>query len=336
MVRLAPLNVPLDRRLQTFAVLTLWSMQFACALLAIFLLYWNSVARALMLAYLAWIAIDDLVLKTPRRAGRRIERLRHLRIFSLFRDYFPIRLHKTVDLDPTQRYIFCFHPHGILGFGLFINLATEANGWSTLFPGIKVSVLTLKNVCRIPFSRELLMAVGIRDASKESCEYWLSQDTPGSICLAVGGAQEALDARPHTLKLTLANRYGFIRMALKHGAHVVPVLSFGENDVFDRVDNSQSPTSWVYRLQQLVKRLLGFTTPLPRGRGVFNYSFGLLPYRIPIDTVVGAPLEVPHLPEYTQEDLEHWHNKYLEALQELYTSHRDTYFTNRIEDLVIQ
>lgn len=98
----------------------------------------NAYTRAFMLVYLAWIAFDDQVLQTPRREGRPLPGLRHWRLFHWFRNYFPIRLHKTAELDPAQRYIFCYHPHGIIGMGLFINLATEANGWSSSFPGINV------------------------------------------------------------------------------------------------------------------------------------------------------------------------------------------------------
>lgn len=93
-----------------------------------------------MIAYLLWIAADDLILQTPRKEGRRFEFMRRARIFEHFRDYFPIHLHKTADLDPTKSYIFCYHPHGIIGMGLFINLATEANNWSKLFPGIQVCI----------------------------------------------------------------------------------------------------------------------------------------------------------------------------------------------------
>lgn len=50
-----------------------------------------------------------------------------------------------------------------------------------------------------------------------------------------GGAEEALDAHPGYHTLTLKSRRGFIREALKTGAHLVPVYSFGENEVFEQV-----------------------------------------------------------------------------------------------------
>lgn len=37
------------------------------------------------------------------------------------------------------------------------------------------------------------------------------------LAIIVGGAQEALDARPGAYRLLLKNRKGFIRLALTHG-----------------------------------------------------------------------------------------------------------------------
>ena len=40
-----------------------------------------------------------------------------------------------------------------------------------------------------------------------------------------------------TMDLVLLHRKGFVKMALQTGAHLVPVLSFGENDLFTLVKN---------------------------------------------------------------------------------------------------
>ena len=55
---------------------------------------------------------------------------------------------------------------------------------------------------------------------------------PGSsLTIVVGGAAESLSAHPGTADLTLKRRKGFIKLAIKQGADLVPVFSFGENDV---------------------------------------------------------------------------------------------------------
>lgn len=52
-----------------------------------------------------------------------------------------------------------------------------------------------------------------------------------SLTIVVGGAAESLSARPGTADLTLKRRMGFIKLAMRQGADLVPVFSFGENDV---------------------------------------------------------------------------------------------------------
>lgn len=51
------------------------------------------------------------------------------------------------------------------------------------------------------------------------------------MTIVVGGAAESLSARPGTADLTLKRRLGFIKLAIREGADLVPVFSFGENDV---------------------------------------------------------------------------------------------------------
>jgi hypothetical protein len=95
--------------------------------------------------------------------------------------------------------------------------------------------------------------MGLVDASRESLDHLLQNNI--SVCIVVGGAAEgtahlpsviavlsadcicfgcfliALDARPGTYDLTLSRRFGFIRLAIENGAKLVPVFTFGENDV---------------------------------------------------------------------------------------------------------
>lgn len=94
-----------------------------------------------MVVYLLWTYCFDL--KTSAKGGRRSEAFRRLKSWEYFRDYFPIRLVRTKSLDPKKNYIMGYHPHGIMCAGAWSNFATEATGFSSLFPGIKSHLLTL-------------------------------------------------------------------------------------------------------------------------------------------------------------------------------------------------
>ncbi|CAF4157254.1 unnamed protein product [Rotaria magnacalcarata] len=63
---------------------------------------------------------------TPVRGGRWSDRLRRLSIWSIVSNYFPIKLIKTEDLDPSRSYIFGYHSHGAATVGAGINFLTEA------------------------------------------------------------------------------------------------------------------------------------------------------------------------------------------------------------------
>lgn len=86
-------------------------------------------------------------------------------------------------------------------------------------------------------------------------------------------------------------RKGFVRVALTTGAHLVPVLSFGENDIFDPIAVEKHSIIWY--TQQLTKTTLGFCVPLFMGKGLLGYPLGLLPKPRPLVTVVGKPVPVP-------------------------------------------
>lgn len=169
-----------------------------------------------MLLYFAWAFIIDK--DTPYRGGRFFPFLRRLDIWRHYAEYFPLHLIKTHELDPSKNYLFGCHPHGVMAFGTSGNFASEGTGFSKLFPGLKTHLITLNIQFKIPIFREWLMAMGICPASKESINHILTKMGPGHSCvIVVGGAAEALEARPGNLKLVLKNRKGFVKTSLQAG-----------------------------------------------------------------------------------------------------------------------
>jgi len=62
------------------------------------------------------------------------------------------------------------------------------------------------------------MHLGFCSCTKRSIEYLLTRNGRGNaVVLVVGGAYEALDARPGSFTLTLKRRKGFVRLAMQHG-----------------------------------------------------------------------------------------------------------------------
>lgn len=335
------MNVPVQRRLQTLAVL--WhTVSIAMFLSLFFLVCAIPLAWPLILPYL----IYTLVFSTEATNGtlrRRSRQLRGSKFWSLFASYFPARLHRTVELEPTRKYIFGYHPHGIISHGAFAAFATEALGFADLCPGITNTLLTLDSNFRIPFYRDYALAMGLASVSRESIENLLStgghngEGMGRAVTIVVGGAQESLNAQPHSLRLVLDSRKGFVKLAIRMGADLVPTLAFGENDLYDQVDSEEHP--WVHRGQLIVKKLMGFTLPLFHARGIFNYDVGLMPYRSPVNIVIGRPIKVVAQGgkdgAVDSEYLEQVHREYVEELKLLWDSHKDTFAKDREGELEI-
>jgi len=293
-------------------------LQLSCIIITLVLIF-NLLTLPLMILYFGWIFYD----KAPIHGGRKLLWLKRAKIYKYFLDYFPITLERTIELDPKKNYVFGYHPHGIIGTGALANFGTEATGFAKLFPGIELHLLTLSINFKIPFYREYIMGLGICDVRRESCDNILQSGHGQSIMIVVGGAAEALDSKPGSYVLTLANRKGFVKVAMANGAELVPVISFGETDIWDQVPNP--PGSKLREWQTYLQRVFGFSMPLIQGRGIFNYSWGLMPHRRPITSIVGQPIKVPHIPNPTEEQVSEYHKIYCDGLRKLFMQHRDKY-----------
>jgi Diacylglycerol acyltransferase len=110
-VEMAPLNVPFQRRLQTLTALFNSFVFFFGGFLTfvglLFLLhtkfYW------VPLIYAAWLWFDR---DTCSRGGRPWKALRYSNMYNYLRDFFPISLVKTGELDAKENFIIGYHPHG--------------------------------------------------------------------------------------------------------------------------------------------------------------------------------------------------------------------------------
>ena len=318
-IRWAPLNVPLKRRLQTLVVLC-HTLSIALGLTFFFFLCAIPLTWPILFPYVLYLLFSNA--GTSGSLKRRSNWLRSLRVWSLFGSYFPARLHRSQELPATRKYIFGYHPHGIISHGAFAAFATEALGFSTLFPGVTNTLLTLDANFRIPIYRDYALAMGLRSVSRESCINLLTKGGANgegmgrAITIVVGGARESLDAQPRSLRLVLRQRKGFIKLAIRTGADLVPVLAFGENELYDQVQPDSHP--FIHKMQLIVKKIMGFTVPLFFARGVFNYDVGMMPYRQPLNVVVGKPIRSVQTNHPDETYVDEIHEKYVKELTRIW------------------
>ncbi|KAG5922552.1 hypothetical protein E4U61_005018 [Claviceps capensis] len=327
-VRFAPLRVPFKRRMQTAAVL------FHCmSIILISSCFWFSLANPvtwpILVPYLVHLSLSNA--STDGKLSYRSEWLRSLPLWRLFAGYFPAKLHKTFDLPPNRKYIFGYHPHGIISHGAWCAFATNALGFAEKFPGITNSLLTLDSNFRVPFYRDWILAMGIRSVSRESIRNILSKGGPDSsgqgraVTIVIGGARESLEAQPGTVRLILQGRKGFIKVALRAGADLVPVIGFGENDLYDQLSPKTHPL--VHKIQMVFLKIFKFTIPALHGRGLLNYDVGLLPYRRAVNIVVGRPIQIDETygEQPPQEVIDRYHELYVQEVERLYAAYKEQF-----------
>ncbi|XP_050998091.1 acyl-CoA wax alcohol acyltransferase 1 [Acomys russatus] len=268
--------------------------------------------------YFGWLLLLDW--KTPNQGGRRSTWVRNWKVWTHIRDYFPISIVKTKDLSPSCNYVMGVHPHGLLTFGPFCNFCTESTGFSKTFPGITPHLATLSWFFKIPIIRDYIMAKGLCSVGQQSLDYLLSHGTGNLVGIVVGGVGEALQSTPNTTTLVLQKRKGFVRTALRHGAHLVPTFTFGETEVYDQVLFPED--SWMFKFQNRFRRFFGFYFCIFYGDGLSQGSKGVLPYKKPLVTIVGEPLPVPKIEKPSPEMVDKYHALYKDALHKLFEQHK--------------
>ena len=155
--------------------------------------------------------------------------------------------------------------------------------------------MTLPYHFYMPIFREVVFSLGMGPTSAKSITTLLRQSnetkdvsnrdgyTSNAVVLLIGGAQEAINSHPNDYTVFLKRRKGFVRLALATGTPIVPVVTFGEVDLFEQPSNPDG--SFMRYFQEFVKKLVGVAPVLFNGRGLFQYSFGLIPKRSPLTTV---------------------------------------------------
>ncbi|KAM4697050.1 diacylglycerol O-acyltransferase 2-like [Rhinophrynus dorsalis] len=272
--------------------------------------------------YMSWILLDW---DTPETGGRRSSWVRNWSVWNYFRDYFPIQLVKTHNLPPGRNYIIGSHPHGILCIGAFCNFSTESTGFSQKFPGIRPCLATLAGNFKLPILREYMMSGGLCPVNRKAIGYLLSQSGRGNaVVIVVGGAAESLSCQPGVTNLILSRRKGFVRLALEHGADLVPSFSFGENDLYQQIHFAEG--SILRAAQYRFQKLFGFAPCLFYGRGLTSsQAKGFIPFSRPITTVVGEPIHIPRIEDPSPQTVDIYHEIYKNSLLKLFHENKTKY-----------
>ncbi|KAF5828936.1 diacylglycerol acyltransferase-domain-containing protein [Dunaliella salina] len=209
-------------------------------------------------------------------------------------------------LKPGTSYVFGFEPHSALPIGIPTTFSVN----SPLVPkAVRGSVYGMaSSVCFVvPFVRHLWWWIGLRPASRSLIDRMLSNKI--SVVICPGGVRECLTMEPGLETVYLRKRQGFVRMALKHGAPLVPVFALGQSKTYSWW--RPPGVDWISRKFQAVPLLMWGALGTP------------VPHRSPVKVVIGKPIQVPKVEEPSSEQVDHYLQTFISELSALFERHNE-------------
>ncbi|KAF4035556.1 Diacylglycerol acyltransferase domain-containing protein [Phytophthora infestans] len=223
----------------------------------------------------------------------------------------------TPYVEPDKRALFTFHPHGVLTCGFSFNGAHHM-----AFQRAACRWISAENLFYFPIMRDILHWMEFSSSTKTSMENTMR--TGQNLCLLPGGFEEATLYQRGKHRVYIQKRFGFIKLALQHGYDIYPAYTFGEEYTYH---------AFPY-LQWLRLQLNRFRIP---GVIFFGIPFCFFMPRSDVDliTVIGKPLRLPHIDNPSRDEVKENHDKYVEALRDLFDRYKCVYAADPDAELEI-
>jgi 1-acyl-sn-glycerol-3-phosphate acyltransferase len=195
----------------------------------------------------------------------------------LLKHYFRYEVKGLEHVPPSGRAIIVSN-HGLLpldGWFLFYEIMRRTGRW--------VRGLTDWRIYRFPLLRQFFMDMGMVVGTKENGDRLLSREE--LVFIMPGGSKEAWKSSKYRYRLLWRGRLGFVRMALRNRAPIIPSANVGTDDTYRVLFDGYTTA---YKLFRTKKALLPISLPI---------GLGLLPMPVKMTQYVGAPIVLPYPPE---------------------------------------
>ncbi|XP_048348989.1 diacylglycerol O-acyltransferase 2 [Sphaerodactylus townsendi] len=221
--------------------------------------------------------------------GRRSQWVRNWAMWRYYRDYFPIREFVSKGIFLFQEYL----PDGL--------------------PSTSVAPPETFHLLRIPSALPnmlMLKTAGLGANGQQRSRRGIRNSR---LFLVLRSTEPNISSRATKCNPTLLNS--------SCHADLVPVYSFGENEIYKQVVFEEG--SWGRWAQKKFQKYIGFAPCLFHGRAVFSSNtWGFLPYSKPINTVVGEPITIPKIENPSQKEIDFYHSLYVSSLRKLFDKHK--------------
>lgn len=232
------------------------------------------IAALMVVAYYGyhWLRKHGYIQWALQELGTRVEHLHeNLRATFLLRGHL-----KEI---PTKPVLYIAHPHGLFFMAPFFHWAARVTDWPEGLARVRPAVHSI--FFKIPGVRELMEAHGAIEATEEEIERTLRSGD--SVVLMPGGVQEIGAER---LTVVIRKRRGYLRIAQRVGCPIVPVLTFGEAELF----RPMAGLDWFHRY---CKAWFGLAVPIPSLASFFRW-FRLFKEPLkPVETWIGPAISKP-------------------------------------------
>lgn len=216
----------------------------------------------------------------------------------------------TVKGNPAkEKAIYMFHPHGSFSTSYFFHQMARLTSW----PKEAYAKCTVTHhFFWLPFGEEILQAW---NAVPNRYKDMISVLEGGeSLAIIPGGVKEMNYVKDHTITIHLSGRRGIFRMALETGTQLVPVLTYGENELYKPCQ--LSPITFI---NKKLEQWIGMQLCIPSWESVQKW-IGMLTKGATrkVETWIGDVLVVEKKENPTDEDIDLLKKRYVDALKKLY------------------
>lgn len=227
-------------------------------------------------------------------------------------DYFDkVQLITETELKENKS-LFCFHPHGVMAFGVPLAVSQHPVLYDSAFLGSRA-------LLNLPISGIFARLLGLQGVDNKNFKRLMRKGR--NIMFMPGGFECATITQYNRDRIFLRCRKGFIKYALKFGYSVYPCYTFNENKTFF--------TFTLFEQFRLLLNKLKFP-----GTVFFSKYFIMPNPNVEIYIVIGKPIDFPTINEPSQDDIERYHKKYMDALVETYDRHKKDYKANSTLEII--
>lgn len=295
----------------------LWPVATVVTLsLCILFFVWNLFLSAVILALYSLVPsyVIDSLLSSSLAIVRKKFFFYFEKIESNIRSTFDIVQSKP----PPPRSVFIWHPHGLMSISSAIHNAMRITSKEYM----PTKIVSMSIYHKLPIIKDFMRYFNVIPAEYNTIKETLKTD---SVSIMLGGVREMMNTDAKTIQLIIKNRTGIFRAALESGSSLVPVITYGENELFPPIQSEsiQSINSFLYSV-------FGIAIPIPTWTSMKNW---VTLYSSPlkkITTHVGDTISVSQKEYPSSEDILDLKTRYIKAVESLFEKTNDGTYTLEI------